>query len=136
MQRNRLYLLLGSLLTAAYVYVIWSLTQEHSQNAVVFCPLKKITGIACPSCGTTRSVLAITKGNFQEAVFTNPLGILAATIMLTLPFWLLYDVLSKKNTFYNNYTRAENYINNNKIIILFAGLLMLANWIWNINKGL
>nr|WP_236688479.1 hypothetical protein [Flavobacterium akiainvivens] len=73
----------------------------------------------------------------QEAALTNPLGLLAAIIMLTLPAWLLYDFFRREKTFYNNYSIAERFINKNKkIIIPITVSLMLGNWIWNICKGL
>lgn len=134
MSRNRLYLTMGSLLMASYAYALWSLSHRHIN--IVLCPIKNITGIACPSCGTTRSVTALLQGHFQEAAFINPLGYFAALIMLALPFWLLYDLFLKKDTFYKGYNAAENFIKGNKIIIIFAATLMITNWIWNIYKGL
>ncbi len=90
----------------------------------------------CPSCGTTRAVMAIVKGRFNEAAYINPLGFLAAAAMAVLPFWLLYDLLLHKDTLIVRYKKAEDRIKGSKIIIALAACLMLANWIWNIYKGL
>jgi len=37
------------------------------------CLLRKFTGIPCPSCGCTRSLLAWSHFNFAQAFFFNPL---------------------------------------------------------------
>jgi len=65
----------------------------------------------------------------------NPLGLVVATIMAITPFWLLYDVLLKKNTLYNSYLKTEKVLKIPLIAILLF-LLIAANWAWNIHKGL
>lgn len=136
MGRNRLYLTLGILLTTAYAYVLWSAGRVHTHSGFVFCPIKKVTGIPCPSCGTTRSLMELLHGHFADAAHLNPLGIIAAMLMLVLPPWLFYDLATGKATFHTKYLRAEAYIKKHPVIIAFTALLMIANWIWNINKGL
>ena len=49
---------------------------------IVLCPLKRLTGIPCPTCGATRAVLTLVQGGFAEALQINPLVIL---IICTLP---------------------------------------------------
>lgn len=136
MSRTRLYLLLGTLLTTGYAYLAYSLFYSHSHSGITVCPIKNITGIPCPSCGTTRSVISLLQGDFNQAAYINPLGFLAAAVMIVLPFWLLYDVALKKDTFLVRYKNAENKIKGNKLLIALAACLMLINWIWNIYKGL
>lgn len=41
-----------------------------------FCPLVIFTGLPCPGCGMTRSVLYFAAGRLEEAWAMNPLGIL------------------------------------------------------------
>ncbi len=38
------------------------------------CPLRTWTGRPCPTCGLTRSVESLLKGNWQEAVNFHPFG--------------------------------------------------------------
>jgi hypothetical protein len=42
----------------------------------VVCPLRLATGIPCPFCGTTTSVLATMRGQPGEALAANPFGLL------------------------------------------------------------
>ena len=43
----------------------------------LICPLRATTGIPCPLCGMTTSVVAGSRGRFAEAVAANPAGVLA-----------------------------------------------------------
>jgi hypothetical protein len=65
----------------------------------------------------------------------NPFGILVAAIMIVIPIWILYDLVTKKETFFINYTKTEHIINRRWIAFLLIVLVVL-NWIWNIKKGL
>jgi hypothetical protein len=68
-------------------------------NAGAPCPLRSLTGIPCPFCGTTRGVTAAVRGDVLDAVVLNPasvLLVLAAVALLVLwrvprfsvPVWL------------------------------------------------
>ena len=39
-----------------------------------FCLFKALTGVPCPGCGVTRSILALASGHFAEAWRANPAG--------------------------------------------------------------
>jgi len=39
-----------------------------------FCPLKRLTGIPCPSCGTTRACLRLLHGDWRGALAMQPLA--------------------------------------------------------------
>jgi len=65
----------------------------------------------------------------------NPLGIIVAAIMAAAPFWLLYDVLLKRDTLYTAYLKTEKILTIKWVAITLT-LLVLLNWAWNIHKGL
>lgn len=135
MKKNRLYLILSIAVLAGYAWLAWSINQEHEHTAFTPCIIKTVTGIPCPSCGTTRSLLAIAGGHLTTAVLINPLGLFAAGLLITLPFWLLYDVVFAKSTLYKSYIGFENTLKIKPVAITLIALVM-ANWIWNIYKGL
>ncbi len=89
----------------------------------------------CPSCGSTRSVMAITQGNISEALYFNPLGIFIAAIMLITPLWLGLDVFTKKNSLLRFYVKMEMALKK-PLVALPLIALVLINWAWNIAKGL
>ncbi|RMH59638.1 MAG: DUF2752 domain-containing protein [Candidatus Hydrogenedentota bacterium] len=41
------------------------------------CTFRRVTGFPCPSCGTTRAVLALLGGDLAEAIRFQPLFVLA-----------------------------------------------------------
>ena len=43
----------------------------------VLCPLKRLTGIPCPACGTTRACLLLLRGEVRAAFATQPFALTA-----------------------------------------------------------
>ena len=42
------------------------------------CPFRVATGLPCPFCGTTRSLMALGRGDVEGSLQLNPLGLLLA----------------------------------------------------------
>ena len=103
MKKNKLYLFIILACFVGYGWLFFLVQTQHQiQNFdLTVCFLKKTTSIPCPSCGTTRAVMEIAKGKVISSVFINPFGIIVALIMLVSPFWIGYDFLLKKDSFYN-----------------------------------
>ncbi|NDI99164.1 DUF2752 domain-containing protein [Flavobacterium sp. LaA7.5] len=136
MTKKKLYLIITLGLTAGYSWLAYILLRETPKhNNMPVCFFKNITGIPCPSCGNTRSVLTLMKGNIKDAVLINPLGLIVAAILLVFPFWLLYDLAYKKDTLYKSFLRFEKTVKNKHIAVILI-VLVIINWIWNIQKGL
>lgn len=135
MTKKRLYLIFTLGLIAGYSWLAYNLWRQHAVNNKPVCFFKRTTGIPCPSCGSTRSVMAITSGDFYNAILINPLGYVVTAVLLIFPFWLLYDVTLQKETLYKSYLQFEKTVSKKAIAILLI-LLILLNWIWNIQKGL
>jgi len=57
----------------------WPLWGEALRLA---CPFRALTGIACPTCGGTRALLAAARGDLGTALQFNPLVGLATTGLL------------------------------------------------------
>ena len=133
-QKDRIYTLLSGLIALGYGWItINSIIGLESKRIV--CPIKLITGIPCPSCGSTRSVLNLFEGDFLSAIHTNPLGLLIFIFLLVCPIWLLCDFILKKETLWIYYQKMETILRNKKIAIPLV-LLVLINWVWNISKEL
>jgi len=75
------------------------------------------------------------QGDFLNSVLLNPFGLIVAVIMLVSPLWIAFDLLTKKQTFYDFYIHSENTIRTRKTAIALI-ILVLLNWIWNIYKQL
>jgi hypothetical protein len=136
LNRNKLYLIIFSACLVGYIWLYFGILNEQTiSKPIEVCLVKHITNIPCPSCGSTRSVLSLTKGNFIKAFTINPLGILIVIIMFLSPIWIITDFATKRNTLFYVYQKTETYLKRPQFAIPLI-LLVLINWIWNITKGL
>jgi hypothetical protein len=137
LSRNKLYAVLFIACFAGYVWLyVNAFTPYFAQNdQSAVCFIKHVTNIPCPSCGSTRSVLFILQGHFLQALAINPLGFLLIILLLLIPCWMLYDFFKQKNTLLEFFQKAEIRLKQKRIAIP-AIILLLANWFWNIYKGL
>ncbi len=135
--RNRLYaiLILSCIAGCVWLFLNSSNHLVNNTNGITVCMIKHITNIPCPSCGSTRSVLSILHGEYLEALYWNPLGFILILIAVTIPIWITFDCATKKNSLVQFYNKAETILRQKKIAIP-ALFLVLANWFWNIYKGL
>src|SRR5690606_2597037 len=121
---------------AGNIWLYYSMTQHFADSKLSdVCLIKHFTHIPCPSCGSTRSVISLTKGNIVEALTINPFGLIVASIMFIAPFWIALDIATQRNTLFNFYLKVEAFLKQRKYAIPLI-LLVIANWIWNISKGL
>jgi hypothetical protein len=134
MPRRKLYLFILCFALAGYS---WIILNQYFLNAgkptVNVCIFRWMTGIPCPSCGTTHSLLSILRGDFQKAFSENSLGFPAALMLFFFPLWILSDLLLKKESFYRFYKKTE-LILRKRWIAYPAILLFLANWGWNVYR--
>ena len=136
LNRGRLYTIVFIACFAGYIWLYLNISETLTgQQSVDVCLIKQVTNIPCPSCGSTRSIISLTKGQLTEAFSINPLGIVVAIIMLFAPIWIVIDLLFKRKTLFNFYLQLESLLQQRKYAIPL-GLLVLLNWVWNIVKGL
>lgn len=136
MTSSRLYLLFSIVLVASYSLLIYSGHEHGVKNrAIIFCPFKKLTGLPCPSCGTTRSVLLLANGDWKGAMQMNPFGIIAFMALLFLPLWLFVDTISHRQSLFVAYGRMEQWLRRSYVSFPLI-LVVISNWTWNILKGL
>ncbi len=137
MKKRDLYFLTAILSLAGYAWISWNIVEQRAFNDVpALCIVKHTTGIPCPSCGTTRAVVELTRGNVVQSLLINPFGMLMTIILIVFPFWILTDRLTTKDSFYRFYQWIGTVFSGRRWISVPAVLLVIANWVWNISKGL
>ncbi len=103
----------------------------HSLGIPVYCPFKMITGIPCPGCGGQRALFAILHGNIAEAVYINPLSVAVICFAIIAPIWLFADCYRSTNSL-NSVMKGKWSLPTSALV----AIVVIANWIWNIYKGL
>jgi hypothetical protein len=72
-------------------------------------------------------------GEWIEALYYNPLGILLAALMVTIPVWIAADLLLGTSSLLRVYRLTEQKLQSRPIAVT-AILAIIANWIWNFVK--
>ena len=137
MSKIKLYTLILLASVAGNVWLYFNLNRVviQASESVNICIIKHTTGQPCPSCGSTRSAMSFLQGNFADSLYWNPMGVLLLAILILLPVWIIFDLISGKSSFYRFYHNFEKWLRQPKVAIV-AITLVLANWIWYITKGL
>jgi len=135
MKKRRLYTILGIACAIGYSWLFFASRLLQDSSGFHLCFFKNAFGIPCPTCGSTRAVLLLTRGDLIGSVLLNPIGIVLATIMIVVPLWLVYDFLTKKETLLLAYHEMERTVRINWVAAVLI-TLVIANWIWNFYKPL
>lgn len=136
MSKQRLYQLVILLSILAYGWLIYnSFFLSTNEEGITVCWFKTISGLPCPACGSTSGIVEIFKGNFHKAFHYNPFAFSSLLILIISSFWVIYDLIFKKDSFYKFYLTVNNKLKKKRIIIPII-LLFLIIWAWNIYKFL
>lgn len=100
-------------------------------NNPTLCIFKNVTGVPCPSCGSTRATVHLLQGHFWDSILLNPLALVANILIVLSTFWMLIDIKNNKETFFP--FLKKDWAMGIKIVLL---IIILSNWAWNIEKGL
>jgi len=94
------------------------------------CVFHQVTGYPCPTCGTTRAILALAGGRWREAALINPLVILGSALFFAwlIGGWIVYGASGRFPT-----SRIPAWA----LWPVRVGVVMLvtANWVWLIVRG-
>lgn len=91
-------------------------------SGLTFCPLKRLLGIPCPTCGTTRAFVLLLGGEPREAFATQPFALVA------LPLLLLCVMVPRIRTSVSALWRRTS-------VKILALVLLLADWIYVLQRG-
>ena len=127
--------ILASLAGYSWLAVAMVTGAAHETGKVPLCLFHLVTGIPCPSCGSTRSILSLLHGDLTGSLYWNPIGWLLLSALILFPCWILADSITGKDSFFRFYLRAEQCLKK-KWILIPAILLVAINWFWNIYKGI
>ena len=73
---------------AAAAVVVLGAVRIH--RPVTFCPLRALTGIPCPICGTTTAAVRLGRGNVLGALLANPVTLVFGAGLVLAPLLVRY----------------------------------------------
>lgn len=118
----RILILISTVLAINFVYRGTS----NLTSLPTLCPFRLLTGVPCPACGISRSVGALSTGDFSTSVSMHPLGILVAFfifLLLIRPDWII-KLSERFNLFFNQL----NFIKKATLI----SVTLISLWLWNL----
>ncbi|MUH01252.1 DUF2752 domain-containing protein [Scytonema sp. UIC 10036] len=97
--------------------------------AFLVCPIRHFTGIPCPTCGMTRSFMAIARGDLERAISENVFGIILFSSFFIAVIHVAVELLLKRRmtAFYCQVIRIKTFHSIGFSICLFYYILRLFN---------
>jgi len=80
--RNQSWIIFGILSAVLLVAFFW----QPSDNGIILCYFRGLTGLPCPGCGLTRSLCAIAKGELLQSFQYHIFGPLV--FLIAVGFWV------------------------------------------------
>lgn len=96
----------------------------------LFCPFRAITGLPCPTCGSTRMVEALAAGNAARAFQSNPMVFL---ILAGIAIWAMCSLVGRWRDWPQ--PRVILSARGKQIARLGAWLMLAAGWAYLILAG-
>ena len=93
--------------------------EHHDPGAL--CPLRRLTGIPCPMCGSTTVFMEAGAGHWTAALTANPMTVVVFFVFLAAPLALVDPVASWANL----PARRRN---------IGLGVLLALSWIWQLHR--
>lgn len=93
--------------------------QNHDPGAL--CPLRRLTGVPCPMCGSTTVFMEAGAGHWTAALLANPVTVVAALIFLTAPL-LAFDPVA---------TLVRVPV---RWLWIGGAVLLVGSWLWQLHR--
>lgn len=130
--RARFYTVLLVMLAASYAWVAYNgMVRAQELQGISICIVRTVTGVPCPGCGTTRSVIHLLHGEIIPGIASNPLGLLAVAALSVLPVWIAVDLARGQASLMHVYHVLNQKLKHRSVIVVVV-ILVLCLWSWNI----
>ena len=121
--RRRLEILGALLLIGALISVL------HLFGARI-CLFRRLTGLPCLTCGTSRAFAALLRGDLADAFSIQPLAVSCAVALCVAALIQSWFVLRDRTVLVLRVGRRERVA-----LAVAAVLLLIANWAWLVYSG-
>jgi len=90
--------ILIAMLTIIVPYLIM-VSDPHIESSQSICPFKLLTGLPCPGCGITKSIIFFYKGDIIKSLTYHILGPLVILFCIVSVFVLTIEMITRKEYF-------------------------------------
>ena len=131
---NRFYAFFLLFLASCAGWLVFSVSGLAGPYFTV-CLFKSWTGMACPACGSTRAVEHLLHGELMLALSINPVGLFVTGSIGAGAMLFVYDLMKGTTVLETTAHRVNAWL---KDPLVFGSFItfVVANWFWNISKGL
>lgn len=126
--RNRFYLYASLIFLSGWSWILFYAFYNTGEG-INLCLFKSVTGFPCPSCGTTRGINAVLHGEWQQALFYNPLSYPLTAFLLFVPTWIIKDLALAQRSLMTTYRVFEHKVKKSPIVLFFGLGIIAINWI-------
>ncbi len=98
--KRKLLGIAGALISLAIPFFIAEFESEHDiKSNQSLCPFKLLSGLPCPGCGITKSLVYIYKGDLLQSISYHLFGPVTFVFCLLIIFLFTTEIISKKEYF-------------------------------------
>lgn len=83
-------------ITAILIPFLMHSYDDHLEGQQSFCPFKMLTGMPCPGCGMTKSLVSLYNGELMQSLHYHLFGPLLLAFMVLILFKLIYELFIGK----------------------------------------
>jgi hypothetical protein len=96
--RLRLWALIGVWAVLAFPFVIIAFNgHQNIESAQSYCPFKLATGMPCPGCGITKSLVFFYLGQWEKSISYHLFGPLVVAVCVVLTVLLLLEITWRRD---------------------------------------
>ncbi|HKI90341.1 MAG TPA: DUF2752 domain-containing protein [Draconibacterium sp.] len=88
----------GAFLTLVIPYMIM-ITNPHVEASQSLCPFKMLTGLPCPGCGVTKSMICFYEGDFLKSLHYHLFGPLVIFFCVAVIIILIVEIFTGQRYF-------------------------------------
>ncbi|HRH59986.1 MAG TPA: DUF2752 domain-containing protein [Chitinophagaceae bacterium] len=118
---RKIYGIAGALLTLAIPYFIMLYGNGNIETEQSLCPFKMITGLPCPGCGITKSLIFLYEGNLSKSFYYHLFGPFTFLFCIAAIVILALELITHKEYF-------RNILFNNKVAYTLGAALAIYHF--------